>query len=377
MKSIRIISMILLFVCMLSCGGSKEENNNTIQMEKFGTLDNGQEVSKYTLRNANGIELSVINYGGIITSLKVPDRKGNMDDIVLGYDDLQSYVDNNPYFGAIIGRYGNRIAKGAFELNDTTYQLAVNNLGNHLHGGLLGFDKVFWSAEMFEEEDGVGIRLTYLSEDREEGYPGNLNTTVTYFLSHDDRLSFQYEATTDKPTIVNLTQHTYFNLSGMEEDILAHTLMLNADRYLPVDSTLIPTGELRPVDNTPFDFTDPKLVSKDINAENRQLEIAGGYDHCWVLNREGEDLSLAATLFHEKSGRFLEVYTTEPGIQFYSGNFLDGTLEGKGNQYAFRSGLCLETQHYPDSPNQPDFPSVALNPGEKYSSTTEMRFSTK
>lgn len=361
----------------------KQENqteadmNNAIVREDFGRLPDGTDVDAYTLTNAKGMRMKVITYGGIITHLEVPDKNGNVEDIVLGYDSLQGYLDETPYFGALIGRYGNRIAKGRFTLNGEEYTLATNNGENHLHGGLRGFDKVVWSVEdTFQNEDGVGLRLKYISPDGEEGYPGTLTTFVTYTFT-EEGINIAYEATTDKPTVVNLTQHTYFNLSGeTKEDILDHILTINADHFLPVDEGLIPTGELRPVEGTPFDFTSPKRVGEEINAQNQQLKLGLGYDHCWVLN--GEGMKKAATLYHPGSGRYMEVLTEEPGIQFYSGNFLDGSITGKYDVvYEQRYGLCLETQHFPDSPNQEDFPSVVLNPGEKYTTQTTYNFSTR
>jgi aldose 1-epimerase len=322
--------------------------------------------------------MTVINYGGIITSLKVPDRNGELDDIVLGYDNLQDYVKRNPYFGALIGRYGNRIAKGKFTLDDNDYQLATNHLVNHLHGGEKGYDKVVWDISELEREHGVGIVLSYLSKDMEEGYPGNLKISVTYFLSDENTLELEYHAVTDKKTIVNLTQHSYFNLSGMKHNILNHELQINAAGFLPIDKTYIPTGEITPVAGTPFDFRKPKVIGRDINEKDQQLKFAGGYDHNWVLERDNNKMSYAASLYDPESGRFMEVLTEEPGLQFYSGNFLDGSITGKYDiVYKRNFGLCLETQHYPDSPNNPEFPSVVLNPGEEYSTKTVYKFSVK
>ncbi len=376
------IALLFILAAAIACGPGQEKQSQTeevnvsIEVTSFGTMPDGKEVNQYTLTSATGMEMSVINYGGIITSLMVPDRDGNMADVVLGYDNLQGYIDNNPYFGAIIGRYGNRIAKGKFTLDGIEYSLAQNNIGNHLHGGEFGFDKVYWDIESFEKGDDIGLYLTYTSADGEEGYPGTLEVKVTYTLSGNS-LQFDYEATTDKKTVVNLTQHTYFNLSGMDEGILGHQLKLNASAFLPVDSTLIPTGELRDVNGTPFDFTDMKMIGAEIEAENQQLEFGGGYDHCWVLDQDGSFYE-AAVLYHEGSGRQLTISTNEPAIQFYSGNFLDGTITGKSDKvYNFRSGLCLETQHYPDSPNYPEFPSTVLNPGETYSSRTLLEFGTR
>lgn len=348
--------------------------SSAISSTPFGTMPDGTPVTQFTIANKQGMEMKVITYGGIITSLTAPDKNGTFEDIVLGYDNLESYINANPYFGAIIGRFGNRIAKGKFTLESVEYTLAINNIGNHLHGGLVGFDKVVWTAEPFENENGVGLTLTYLSPDMEEGYPGNLNVSVIYTLGHDNTLQFDYQATTDKKTILNLTQHTYFNLSAMREDVLNHDLLLNADHLLPVDSTLIPTGELRPVKGTPFDFTATKRVGADIAQDDEQLHIAGGFDHCWILNKGSEQLNFVGTLSEAISGRKLDAYTTEPGVQFYSGNFLNGATGKNGAVYARRTGLCLETQHFPDSPNQSAFPSTTLAPGEVFQSTTKLVF---
>ncbi len=350
-----------------------------ITEEDFGQLPNGEAIKKYTMTNAKGMEISVINYGGIITNLKVPDKNGKIEDVVLGFNSLEGYLTPAPYFGAIIGRYGNRIAKGKFSLDQKQFTLAQNDGENHLHGGNKGFDKVVWTVTKISNSGSVALQLDYLSEDMEEGYPGNLKTTVINTLSNDNTLKVSYQANTDKKTIVNLTQHSYFNLSGdFSKLILDHEISINADTFLPVDATLIPTGEFKEVAATPFDFRTSKPVGKDIEVENQQLERGLGYDHCWVLNRDSDDMSLAATAYDPASGRFMEVFTTEPGIQFYSGNFLDGTLPSKsGGTYAKRSGFCLETQHYPDTPNQEDFPSVVLNPEETYTSETTFKFSVK
>ncbi|WP_462248490.1 aldose epimerase family protein [Ekhidna sp.] len=351
------------------------DSRASIDSAVFGRMPNGEEVYEYRLRNSNNVELAIITYGGAIRSLMVPDREGKLEDVVLGYDDLSGYLSNNPYFGSIIGRYGNRIAKGKFSLDAEEYSLATNNLGNHLHGGEVGFDKVLWRAETFHSKEAVGLKMYHLSPDMEEGYPGNLSVEVIYELTNDNELVIQYHATTDKKTVVNLTNHAYFNLAG-HGDILDHQLQINASRYLPVDKTLIP-DQIESVDSTPFDFQVMKSVGLSINQENEQLENAGGFDHCWLLNESSEKLKLAATLKESVSGRRIDVFTEEPGIQFYSGNFLDGTITGKdGVIYKRRSGLCLETQHFPDSPNRPDFPSTVLLPGETYSSRTIYAFST-
>ena len=339
-----------------------------------------QGIEKYTLKNANGIELDVISYGGRITSLKVPDRKGNFENIVLGHDQLEDYIrEDNPFFGAIIGRYGNRIANGKFTLEGKEHTLVTNNGTNHLHGGIKGFDKVLWNIEPLNNDNTSSLKLTYLSKDGEEGYPGNLNVSVIYTLTNDNALRVSYQATTDRVTIVNLTQHAYFNLSGdFSKPILDHEVVINADSFLPVDTTLIPTGEIRPVEYSPFDFTTPKVIGKDIDVENEQLKLGKGYDHCWVLNGEQGTMRFVASAYDKASGRFMEVFSEEPGVQFYTGNFLDGTLPiPNGRNYEQRTGFCLETQHYPNSPNQSKFPSVVLKPGEEYSSKTTFKFSIK
>lgn len=358
-----------------------EEMKNlvTITKEPFGTTTDSIPVDKYILTNEKGMEISVITYGGIITSWTAPDKNGNYQDIVLGYDSLAQYEKSTPYFGALIGRFGNRIAKAKFTLDGTEYTLAANDGPNHLHGGVKGFDKVVWNASEKTTDSTASLVLTYLSKDMEEGYPGNLQTTVTYTLNNDNTLDVVYEATTDKKTIVNLTQHSYFNLSGdFSKPILDHKISINADSFLPVDATLIPTGEIKDVTNTPFDFRESKTIAKDIEAKDEQLKRGLGYDHCWVLNNQNQGVRLAATAYNVETGRMLEVYSDEPAIQLYTGNFLNGTLPSKqGGTYAHRTGFCLETQHYPDSPNQKDFPSVVLSPGENYVSKTSFKFSVK
>ena len=345
----------------------------------YGRLPDGREVEQFTLRNAHGVEVRAITYGGLITAVRTPDRAGRLDDVTFGFDDLAGWSTRNaPYFGALVGRYGNRIARGHFTLDGQTYTLAVNNGQNHLHGGLRGFDKVLWTAEPGTGAD-PSVTLRYTSPDGEEGYPGTLAVRVTYTLTADDELRVDYEATTTKATPVNLTQHTYWNLGGATgtRGILDHVLQLDASAFTAVDSTLIPTGQLAPVQGTPFDFRTPTAIGARINqAGDQQLKFGGGYDHNWVLDRNGQaGLVRAARLTDPATGRTLEVRTTEPGIQFYSGNFLDGSVVGKGGRaYAYRTGLALETQHFPDSPNQPRFPSTILRPGQTYRSQTVFAF---
>ncbi|MDH7512345.1 MAG: aldose epimerase family protein [Clostridiales bacterium] len=346
-----------------------------IQKQSFGRLPDGSEVEAYTLTNSHGLKARIMTYGATLTSLEVPDRSGKLADIVLGHDSLDGYIDiaQNPYFGSIVGRYANRIAKGRFTLDGVEYQLTTNNGPNHLHGGVKGFDKVLWKGEPVREKAAVGVKLRYLSRDGEQGYPGNLSATVIYWLTEANELKISYEAETDKPTPVNLTHHSYFNLAGQGEgDILGHELTLNADHFTPVDEGLIPTGEIRPVTGTPWDFTIPKAIGAEIAV------VPGGYDHNFVL-RDGEGtLRMAARVHEPTSGRVMEIYTIEPGIQFYSGNFLDGTITGKsGKVYRKHYGFCLEPQHFPDSPNNPGFPSTILRPGQKYTSLTIHKFSTK
>ncbi|MEN6334545.1 MAG: aldose epimerase family protein [Phycisphaerales bacterium] len=373
-------AMMVLCSCKCPCGKSDKKAKEAldINVAAFGKTPDGQEVKLYTLRNANGASAKIMTYGAIVVSLEMPDSQGQMDDVVLGYDNLDGYLKVSPYFGAIVGRYGNRIGKGTFTLDNVAYSLARNDKENHLHGGVKGFDKAVWTDKPVWKSDAVGVELTYLSKDGEEGYPGNLRATVTYTLTNKNELRIDYLATTDKATPVNLTHHGYFNLTGGERDILGHELMLNANKFTPVDAGLIPTGELQSVKDTPMDFTKETPIGERIEADFAQLKAGGGYDHNWVLNRNGDGLILAAKVVEPTTGRVMEVYTTEPGIQFYSGNFLDGTITGKeGKVYKHRWGFCLETQHYPDSPNKPNFPSTILRPGDTYKTTTIYRFSTK
>lgn len=363
--------------------GTGGMNGMNYRKKSWGTVD-GKPVEIYYMTNGKGLRADISNYGAIVRTLEVPDRKGNPADIVLGYASVAEYLESTPYFGAIVGRYGNRIAKGRFTLDGVEYKLATNNNNiNHLHGGLKGFDKVIWDAEPSMNEDGVSLKLTYTSKDGEEGYPGNLKCTVIYTLTKDNELKIDYAATTDKPTVLNITHHGYFNLAGQgTRDILDHELMINADYITPVDETLITTGELKPVKGTPFDFTTPHKIGERIDDKSdQQIKFGGGYDHNFVLNKKGDDLTLAATVYEPTSGRVMEVWTTEPGVQFYAGNFLDGSNIGKeGKAYKHRYGFCLETQHFPDSPNKQDnekFPSVVLRPGKQFESQTIYRFTTK
>ena len=347
-----------------------------IEKAVFGKTVDGTSVDLYTLSNNQGMTAKITNYGATVVSLVVPDRDGNPGDVTLGYDSPQEYFSGPCYFGCIAGRYANRIAGGRFSIADQEYVLAQNDDQNHLHGGNRGFDKVVWQANEVVNGDGPGLKLTYLSPDGEEGYPGNLSATVVYTVTAKDQLRIHFSAETDKPTIVNLTHHSYFNLAGAGVgDILDHELMINAERYCPVDATLIPTGELASVRGTPLDFTQTRVIGDRIDQADEQLQIAKGYDHNWVLNKDSEQPCLAARAFERKSGRILEVYTTQPGIQFYSGNFMEDGIAGKaGKIYNHRGGFCLETQHFPDSPNWPDFPSTELKPGSTYEHTTIYQF---
>jgi len=347
-----------------------------VSNKEYGRTPKGISVREYTLANRHGVEIKVINYGCTITSLKVPDREGQLEDVVLGFDSLDAYIMSKHYIGSVIGRCANRIAEGRFLLDGKEFKLANNLPPNHLHGGLRGFDKVVWFAEEMNNENGAGILFSYLSPDGDEGYPGNLNLKVQYFLGHDNTLTFDYTAETDQKTIINLTQHSYFNLSSGKDHILNHGLLIEANHFLPVDHTMIPTGEIKHVEGTPFDFRAFKLIGRDIHANDEQLKIGHGYDHNWVLRKIGPELDHAATLYDPGSGRILEVHTTEPGLQLYTANFLDNSVKGKNKgEYGPYSGLCLETQHFPDSPNQPEFPSVELKPGEQYQSSTVWKFS--
>jgi aldose 1-epimerase len=358
--------------CILACGVISGCLSSQVKVSDFNS------VREFSLENPSGMKVRLTNYGAIVTAIEVPDRNGKLADVALGYNSLEGYVNaaDRPYFGAIVGRYGNRIANGKFTLNGQEYKLAKNNGENHLHGGLMGFDKVIWIARVTGPNT---VEFSHLSKDGEEGYPGNLSVKVTYTLTDKSELRIDYQATTDKATPVNLTNHSYFNLSGEgSPTILDHHLMIAADAYTPVDKGLIPTGELRPVSGTAFDFRIAKPIGRDIGMKDQQLEYGLGYDHNWVLNKTQKGMTLAASLYEPRSGRFMEVFTEEPGVQFYCGNFLDGRLTGKsGKSYAYRSGLCLETQHYPDSPNQSEFSSTILNPGKEYKTATIYRFGVK
>jgi aldose 1-epimerase len=376
-------SLAYLFVLVVTINGlllaqtTASKHKPGVQLQPFGTRE-GRPINLYTLTNSHGLEVHVMNYGGIILSIRVPDRKGQFADVVLGHDTLEGYTPNPPYIGAIVGRYANRIANGTFTLDGQTYTLPKNNGPNTLHGGTTRtFDRVVWDSEPLKNK--TGVSFTFLSKDGEEGFPGNLKIRVTYTLTESNELILDYEATTDKATPINLSQHSYFNLKGEGNgDILDHEIMINADRFTPVDKNLIPTGELRAVKGTPLDFTTSTRIGSRIDDNYEQLVLGHGYDHNFVINRKGAGLTLAARVYEPTSGRVLEVSTTQPAVQFYTGNFLDGTVVGKeGHVYKRRYGFCLETQHYPDSPNHPDFPSTILKPGETFHQTTVFKFSAK
>jgi aldose 1-epimerase len=376
------ITIVYALVAALPVGNAAYAAGLAVSKEPFGKMPDGTAVEKYTLSNVHGVEVSIITYGATVQSIKVPDKAGKLEDVALGFDNLADYLkDDNPYFGALIGRYGNRIAKGQFTVDGKQYQIPTNNGPNALHGGPKGFDKQVWSAIPLEDSNWVGVELTYLSPDGQMGFPGNLAVTVRYTLNNDNELRIDYSAVTDKDTIVNLTNHTYFNLAGAGNGtILDQVAMINADKFTPVDKTLIPTGQLQEVKGTPFDFSQPTAIGARIHADNEQLKNAepkeGGYDHNWVFNNPGGLNALAVRVFDPKSGRAVEMYTTEPGVQFYVGNFLDGSLKGKDAlTYEHWGAFTLEAQHCPDSPNQANFPRTELKPGEKYSQTTIYKFS--
>jgi aldose 1-epimerase len=347
--------------------------------QPFGTTKDGVAIERYTLKNSHGMEVDVITWGAIVQRIVVPDRTGASSDVALGFDTLEGYLGQHPYFGAIVGRYGNRIANATFTLNGKKYQLAANNGPNSLHGGLKGFDKRVWKARPLAASAGQAVELTYVSQDGEEGYPGTLTTKVTYTLTEANELRIDYHLTTDADTVANVTNHSYFNLAGQGTgDVLKHEVRIQADRFTPVNATLIPTGELRPVQGTPFDFRAPTAIGARIDKTDEQITYGKGYDHNWVLDGHAGTLRQVVRVTEPTSGRILEVSTTEPGVQFYTGNFLDGTIKGKGGAvYRHRFGFCLETQHFPDSPNLPSFPSVVIKPGQPFTSTTVYMFSAK
>ncbi|MCX6913177.1 MAG: galactose mutarotase [Verrucomicrobia bacterium] len=372
-----ILSVSLSAALFVGCAdvSKTSQRKGQIIVKPFGLVPDGARVNLYTLRNNKGAEVGICNYGGLVIFLKVPDRHGKFADVVLGYDNLPDYIKDTPYFGALIGRYGNRIAKGKFTLDGKEYTLAVNNGPNALHGGLKGFDKVVWEPRFLATHAGPSLELVYVSKDGEEGYPGTLSVKAIYTLTEDNALMLDYVATTDKDTVLNLTHHSYFNLAG-KGDILNHQVMMPADKFTPVDVNLIPTGELKPVDGSPFDSRTPTAIGARIGQEDEQLKFGGGYDHNWVINKPMGQLGLMARVYEPTSGRVMEVWSTDPGLQFYSGNFLDGKNKGKGGWvYKYRNGFCMEPQHYPDSPNQPNFPSVVLKPGQTYRNTIIYKFS--
>ena len=363
----------LALVCFAQTPAKK--GKAAVTKKDFGKTADGHPVELYTLTNANGMTAGIMTYGGTLVTLTAPDRAGKFGDVILGLDDVASYEKGTAYFGALIGRYGNRIGKAQFTLDGKTYKLPANDNGNTLHGGTRGFDKRVWTAK---PGAGAALELTYVSKEGEEGFPGTLTAKLVYSLTDKNEIKIDYTATTDKTTVVNLTNHTYFNLAGPGEGtILNHEVAINASRFTPVDSGLIPTGELRLVKGTPFDFHNPTAIGARIDQNDEQLKFGKGYDHNWVLDRNGAGLSGAAVVHEPKTGRVMEVWTTEPGLQFYTGNFLDGSLKGKGQTYTHRGGFCMETQHYPDSPNKPGFPTTTLKPGETYRTTTLYRFSAK
>lgn len=370
--------LFIAFLFIISCKPSVEVKN--IQRESFGKLKDGTEVSLFTLKNSNGVEAKIITYGASLISLKTPDKNNKYDDIVLGYDNIEGYVNDKANFGVIVGRYANRIAKGKFSLDGKEYQLTINDNGNHIHGGINGFNKKNWELVNEESNDSLqSVTLKCYSKDGEEGYPGDLVVKVKYSLTNKNEIKIDYEATTNKTTVINLTHHSYFNLTGNPNNtILDHEVMINADKYTPVDKELIPTGKIENVANTPMDFRIAKKVGKDINADFEQLKLGRGFDHNWVINRNDNSVIKIAEVYEPNSGRLIEVYSDQPGVQFYCGNFLDGTITGKnGIKYNFRTGLCLEAQHFPDSPNKPNFPSVVLKKDDVYKQTTIYKFSTR
>ncbi len=381
MKITRFAAGALLGFVALACFACAPARKGTsnVQKKAFGKMPDGAAIDIYTLTNAKGMQAGIITYGGAVASLTAPDRTGKYADIVLGCDTMDCYTKQTAFLGALIGRYGNRIGHGQFTLDGQTYNLPKNDGDNTLHGGPQGFDKRVWKAAEAQSPDGPALELTYNSKDGEEGFPGNLSVKVVYTLTNNDELRIDYTATTDKNTVVNLTNHSYFNLAGQGEgDVLQHQVTINADRFTPVDAGLIPTGELRAVKGTPFDFTNATAIGARINDKDQQLQYGKGYDHNWVLNKGAGGMTKAAEVYEPNTGRVMEVSTTEPGLQFYTGNFLDGTIKGKGGKaYQHRGAFCMETQHYPDSPNKPSFPSTELKPGQTYHTTTVYRFSAR
>ena len=370
---IRILCIVIITFCFLKCENNKEiskmktKSSPSISKDFFGTINKNDSVQIFTLKNSKNISVKVLSYGGIIKEINIPDRKGTFKNIVLDYDKIESYNTDRSYLGAIIGRYANRIQNGKFKIDDSVYSLAQNNNENHLHGGLVGFDKVIWIAKTDIKDNSASLILKYFSRHMEEGYPGNLKVSVIYTLTNDNELDIEYSANTDKKTIINLTNHSYFNLTGEKENIDNHLLKINSKEYIPVNSNLIPIGQFENVANTPFDFNQYKPIGKEINATNNQLSIGNGYDHCWILNKKYNEYGLSASLYDKISGRLLEIYSDQPGIQVYSGNYLS-------DPFIKRQGICLETQHYPDSPNQKNYPSTLLNPNEEYYSKTSFKF---
>jgi aldose 1-epimerase len=373
----RFLRVFFLSIILILVAACNKKGKPKVDMIVIATSMKNQNIEKYKLENNNGVVIELLNLGGIITSIKTPDSSGKIADIALGFDDPKQFLENHPYFGALVGRFANRIAHGKFTLEGKEYNLAQNNGTNHLHGGLSGFDKAIWEVQSLENEN--GIQLSYTSSDGEEGYPGNLSVTVDYVLTDDNTLKVKFQAQTDKTTIINLTQHSYFNLSGdFSKQILDHELQLNADKFLPIDSTQIPLGNYQSVVGTPFDFSAPKTIGRDIEIKNEQLEKGNGYDHCWIINNPNNEIIKVAEVYHPESGRVMDVYTDQPGIQLYTGNFLDNTLQSKtGGTYGPRSGFCLETQHFPNTPNEPNFPTTILKPGETFTSETWFQFSVK
>jgi len=379
-RYIAVVTLALGILVVLAASQPKSDANSRTHKRAFGKTGDGKQVDLYVLSNKNGVEVDITNFGAAVVSLKVPDRHGKTDDVVLGYDDLDGYLHDKSYFGATVGRYANRIAHGKFTLNETTYTLAKNDGENHLHGGVRGFNKVVWEAKDVSTADAAALQLNYLSKDGEEGYPGNLSVQVTYTLTNNNELKIDYAATTDKDTVLNLTHHSYFNLAGQGKgDILQHQLLLHASRFTPVDATLIPTGEIRSVKGTPLDFASATAIGSRIGQDDEQLKLGHGYDHNFVLDGgTGGAPVLAAQVYEPSSGRVMEVWTTQPGIQLYSGNFLNDTIRGKsGSTYQRRAAFCLETQHFPDSPNKPNFPSTILKVGGQFKSSTTYKFSSR